>query len=591
MSTYRPSLLKIAFTSLGVAVLLLVGYLFGPQLGQAVGRLGQGASTAGAAEEHHDHHDEEHHHDHEEPAVSTTHWGSGLEVYTHHPCPVAGEPFELAVHLTQVESGRPVTSGSVSMILRGPEGADIQSVAETSASPGLFLLELDLPTAGTYPASLSVEAPEVAEGAYTIDWEPIEVFASEEAAHEAGDAAAEEADNDVVMTKEQQWRIGLRSEVLQPQPLAERLVVPGRVVAPHPSEAMVPPPVKGRILAAPDTKMPQVGDQVRAGQMLAVIEPSVAGSEAVQLLVNQAQLQTLDAELAAKQLDVEASIASAKVDLESAQESHQRLGDLAERGTIPEKRLIEARYALQQAEARLAGLQKLHDTHVDARQQLADFFRRVRGSQEGSQGDGNLTVQLRSPIDGTVIEAHATPGEFVDREHPLFRIVDLRRLYLDAEVSEYDVAKVEKSPGAAFRLSAYPDRIIPILRSEGGRLLFVGNEVDLRTRTVSVRYEVPNPEGLLRIGMFADVMIEIDRRPEALAVPVEAVVEDSGEPIVYVQTGGESFERRPVRLGIRDGDLLEIVDGLKAGQRLVVEGAYTVKLSTLSSAIPEHHHH
>jgi multidrug efflux pump subunit AcrA (membrane-fusion protein) len=149
---------------------------------------------------------------------------------------------------------------------------------------------------------------------------------------------------------------------------------------------------------------------------------------------------------------------------------------------------------------------------------------------------------------------------------------------------------VQRSAGAAFRLSAYPERVFPLLGPSEGRPPSIGAVVDPDSRTLSVRYEASNPGGLLRLGMFADVMIEIDRRRDVLVAPIEAIVDDSGEPVVYVQREGESFARRPVELGIRDGDLMEI-RGLAAGERLVTRGAYTIRLSTLSGAIPEHHHH
>lgn len=121
--------------------------------------------------------------------------------------------------------------------------------------------------------------------------------------------------------------------------------------------------------------------------------------------------------------------------------------------------------------------------------------------------------------------------------------------------------------------------------------MFVGAVVDPHSRTVTVRYEVPNKEGLLRLGMFADVMVETGRRDAAIVVPQEAVVDDSGEPIVYVQTGGESFERRGVQRGLRDGDNVEIRQGVSAGERVVIDGAYAIRLSTLAGGVPEHHHH
>jgi RND family efflux transporter MFP subunit len=167
----------------------------------------------------------------------------------------------------------------------------------------------------------------------------------------------------------------------------------------------------------------------------------------------------------------------------------------------------------------------------------------------------------------------------------------MQKLQIDAKVSEYDLARVQESPGAKFCLSAYPDRILPIFGPGTGRLVFIGGVVDPDSRTVAVRYEVDNEENLLRVGMFADVMIETDRRENAFVVAEEAVVDDSGETIVYVQTGGESFERRPVQLGIRDGNDVEIRRGLAGGERVVIEGAYAIRLSTLTGGVPEHHHH
>jgi multidrug efflux pump subunit AcrA (membrane-fusion protein) len=338
-------------------------------------------------------------------------------------------------------------------------------------------------------------------------------------------------------------------------------------------------------------EFPRIGERVTAGQLLAVIEPSVAGPQAVQLIVNQAQLKTLDAELSAKQLDVEAQIASAEVDLELAKIEFDRVQGLSGGGLIAEKKLVEARHRLRQTEATIEALQRLRETYAQAHKRLTSFLAEVRTGVGGEEDTDSLIVPLRSPLQGTVVAAEVTAGEFVADDHSLFRVVDMQKLHIDAKVSEYDIARVHDSPGAKFRLSAYPDRILPIFGPGAGRLVFVGGVVDSESRTVLVRYEVPNKEGLLRVGMFADVMIETDRRAGAIAVPEPAVVDDGGETIVYVQTGGESFERRPVRLGIRDGTDIEIRRGLARGERVVTDGAYAIRLSTLAGGVPEHHHH
>jgi multidrug efflux pump subunit AcrA (membrane-fusion protein) len=90
--------------------------------------------------------------------------------------------------------------------------------------------------------------------------------------------------------------------------------------------------------------------------------------------------------------------------------------------------------------------------------------------------------------------------------------------------------------------------------------------------------------------MFADLLVETNRRQMALAVPKEAAVDEGGEVVVYLQLGGETFERRRVEVGIRDANHVEIRNGLAAGDRVATKGAYSIRLSTLSSSIPAHGH-
>ena len=182
-----------------------------------------------------------------------------------------------------------------------------------------------------------------------------------------------------------------------------------------------------------------------------------------------------------------------------------------------------------------------------------------------------------------------TSGELINNSHKLFHVINLDVLWIEANVSEYDLGRVRQAPGASYRLAAYPDRTMPILAG-GGRLIDVGAIVDPETRTVPIRYEVPNPDGTLRVGMFADLLVETNRRETALTVPKEAIVDEGGEIVVYLQRGGETFERRRVEVGIRDADQVEIRNGLAAGDRVATKGAYTIRLSTMSSAIPAHGH-
>ena len=129
-----------------------------------------------------------------------------------------------------------------------------------------------------------------------------------------------------------------------------------------------------------------------------------------------------------------------------------------------------------------------------------------------------------------------------------------------------------------------------VLDAGSGQFLDIGKVVDADSRTVQIRYQLPNPQGLFRVGMFADVFLETESVLTALAVPEDAVVIDRGQAVLFTLVHGELFQRREVTLGVRDGGLVEIRQGLAEGERVVTRGAYSVKLAALSPESFSHGH-
>jgi len=105
-----------------------------------------------------------------------------------------------------------------------------------------------------------------------------------------------------------------------------------------------------------------------------------------------------------------------------------------------------------------------------------------------------------------------------------------------------------------------------------------------------VIYEVPNPEGKLRIGMFVQVHVATGRAENAIAIPESAVVDEGGRPTAYVQVAGETFEKRYLELGLRDSGFAEVKSGLQEGERVVIKGAYAIRLASMATQIPAHGH-
>jgi multidrug efflux pump subunit AcrA (membrane-fusion protein) len=151
-------------------------------------------------------------------------------------------------------------------------------------------------------------------------------------------------------------------------------------------------------------------------------------------------------------------------------------------------------------------------------------------------------------------------------------------------VYEPDISRLNQTISAVVEV---PDTSTAI---ESSRLVSIGGALDTVSRTTPVVFELENQQGALKIGVNTRVNIRIRRCGIGTVVPVSAIIDEDGKTVAYVQTSGEAFERRDVKLCIREGNLVQVVDGIKPGERVVTEGAYSLRLMSVSSQIPAHGH-
>ncbi|MBI4422282.1 MAG: efflux RND transporter periplasmic adaptor subunit [Elusimicrobia bacterium] len=193
------------------------------------------------------------------------------------------------------------------------------------------------------------------------------------------------------------------------------------------------------------------------------------------------------------------------------------------------------------------------------------------------------SVTVASPLSGAVAVAYVTPGDRVEKGMPLFDLVDLSTIWVEAGVYEPDLPKVPAQARAA-------------IEGPGGRRLasskFLGQQgsMDSASRTAKVLFAFPNPGGAFKLGAVLSVDILTRESSRGPVLPASAVVDEDGKAVAFVQVEGESFERRVLRLGTREGDWIRALDGVLAGERVVVDGAYLVRLAAASPRVPEHGH-
>ncbi|MFP5502055.1 MAG: efflux RND transporter periplasmic adaptor subunit, partial [Candidatus Sericytochromatia bacterium] len=490
-----------------------------------------------------------HGHPHAEiPTRAITVFTPKSELFAEHRYLVVGQETKFAAHLTDLRDWSAVTEGRMEAVLASPDGRQQVFAVDGVLRPGIFQPVVKPETAGTYHLSFRVTTPKLTD---TIHAGEVTVYPEAAVAIASAPKEAEDP-NEISFLKEQQWKIPFMTRPVETAALEAGVTLQGAVKPAGGREVAIAAPAAGRI-AIGHGRLPQLGQRVAKGELLAVLTPA-EGADTDRAALRQA-VRT-----------AEATVAQARRDLSRAER-------LLAAQAAPAKRVEEAQTALTIAQAQLSAARD----HLGAKE----------ATLKGAVGVTEESYHLTAPITGTVTEASVVPGASVPAGAALFHIVDLATVWVEARVPEADLARVAASRKAEIAAAGAP----PVTVGTGrGGLVTVGSVLDAATRTAPVIFAVPNPTGTLRIGMTASVRAFTGPGPRGPVIPQSAVVDDNGRPIAYVQTGGESFERRELKLGVKQGDRVQVLSGRSPNERVVTTGGYELRLSTLSDAVPDHGH-
>jgi len=322
--------------------------------------------------------------------------------------------------------------------------------------------------------------------------------------------------------------------------------------------------------------LPRPGDRVGSGDVLAVVEPHLATSDVVGLQALEYQQHQLRHELDLQQLEAERTLGSARVRIQSGTREVERTERLVAQTLATQQELDRTRAELELARAdenaalaSLASVNRLRNEHAE------DPV--VKAPQ----------LPLVAPIAGIVAEVDAVLGESIESGALLATILDLSSVWAVAEVPESEASRVGAMSNARFRPLGSEFAL-----ETGSGPVHTSARVDATTRCLDVAFAVQNADGRLRAGMLCSFDLELRRIPDALSVPDSALAYEQGQPLVYALVDGESFVKRRLRLGLRDGARVQVLEGLAKGDVIVATRADEVRLAALSSSgkIVEHHH-
>ena len=324
--------------------------------------------------------------------------------------------------------------------------------------------------------------------------------------------------------KEQQWPIDFATVVTESRVVSPGLEVTGELLSAPGAVADVAAPVAGIVRWDLNRAAPAEGAWVEEGQPLVRLSP-VGGDD---------------------------SYASLKARAATLQREVERTERLVAAEAVPARRLEEARHDLGVVRAQLEALD--------------------------ASPDETYTLTLHAPLSGSVIRRDFVTGQRVDAGASLFTVLDPRLLHLQLHVPASYASRLGGVEAATFA----PEGSRAVYRTT--RLLSVGVALDPITRAVPVTFEVSNANGMFKTGMLVKGRLLSAVPDSSLAVPAEAIVDEDGILVVYVEVGGESFERRVVRVDATDGEWTTVLSGVVRGERVVTRGQYQIKLASLNTS-------
>ena len=443
---------------------------------------------------------------------------------------VVGQTSKFAAHLTRLgENFLPYTEGTVTVsLIVGDKG--LKNTATAPASPGIFRLALQPAQAGLGKLVFDIQTKEVTD---RIVIDSVPVYADKKTALAA--QPAETAGVDISYLKEQAWKVEFANAPVQKDTMFDIVKATGEILSAPGDEVTVAAKSNGTIRFSGSANI--VGSPIRAGQSMF----SISGGEI-----------PVENVAAAKQ--------SSRAELSSAQAEFSRASELIKDKLITQGEFQSAKLRVQNAQIAASNLNRNY-----------------------SAGGKSLTA----PISGFVKNILVSEGQYVSAGQPLATVTKNQRLLLRADVSLKDADRISSVQEANFTI--IQNNLSYNTKALNGKLLSIAKTTGGNSPYIPVHFQIDSKPGILP-GSFAEVYLKTVPIYDALVITVSALVEEQGIFFVYVQTQGESFQKRELKLGANDGEKVQVLSGVNEGERIVTKGAYQIKLAQASGALPAHGH-
>jgi multidrug efflux pump subunit AcrA (membrane-fusion protein) len=325
-----------------------------------------------------------------------------------------------------------------------------------------------------------------------------------------------------------------------------------------------------------------LGDSVRQSQVIAQIDRTDFMQKVKEMEAKVAQakanLSELEAGSRPEELrQAEEAVKQAQSRFDNAKLHRERIEALFKRQVISKKEADSAEMDYTVAEAQLAASQQnLKLVKEGVRQEVREGSRAKLREMEALLAQEQIRLQntlIVAPFQGEIIRKYVDAGALVSPSTPIVNLVHTMTLKIVANVLERDIPLLKLGMKAKIQAEAYPGKVFE------GKVARINTALELATRTLQAEIEIPNGSRLLKPGMFARIEVVLLEKPEVLAIPSNAVMEDQGERFVYLLQGNKAA-RRLIVTGIEQDRFVEVREGLKEGDQVVTRGQETIRENT-----------
>lgn len=462
--------------------------------------------------------------------LSFTLYSRNTELFVEFNPLVVGNLSGFAAHFTTIgDNFLPLLDGSVTVSLIVNEKG-IKNSADTISSPGIYRLALKPVEAGKGKLIFDIVSKDYTD---QIVIEDIMVYPDQESA--SSQMMNEPKANEITFLKEQAWNIDFANEPVRLETFREILKTSGQVIAAPGDETVITANSSGAVLFASNKTV--IGSKLNIGDHLFTI---TGGS------------------LTQENPDVYFKETKAKYELAKAE--FERAEILVKDKIISESDFLKAKLE--------------YDNMQSTYQAVAKNY-----SSSGQRVTTNSNGFLKNLL--------VSEGQYVEPGMPLALVSKNKKVMLQANVSQRYFQKLPTISAANFIIVS--EETVFNTEEMNGKVISYGKSTSENDSFIPITFEINNIGNIIP-GSVAEVFLKSSAIPDALIIPTSALMEELGNFFVFVQTGGESFEKKEIKLGGHDGKNVEVISGLNEGERVVTKGAYAIKLASASSAIPAHGH-